>query len=85
MHNYCYRRRASIDWESAPEAMRAAIKVTDVAGLFSTNLTADDPAEIIARGRNVMSHFSPFSKLGQVPLAAVCSGSSSRAASRTLC
>ena len=43
-------------------AMRAAIKVTGVAKLFSANITADGPAQIIARGKYVLAQFGPLSE-----------------------
>ena len=51
--------------EVTPEvvrAMRAAIKVTGVAKLFAANITADGPAEIIARGKYVLAQFGPLSE-----------------------
>ena len=36
-------------------AMRAAIKDTNVAKLFSANFTARNSAEVMARGRYIMS------------------------------
>merc|ERR1739848_337361 len=49
--------------ECIPEvvkAMRACIKETGEQKLFSANITADDPAEMIARGKFVMSMFGPL-------------------------
>merc|ERR1712127_8458 len=49
--------------ECIPEvvtAMRATVKETGVAKLFSANITADDPAEMIARGKYVLSQFGPL-------------------------
>jgi len=49
--------------ECIPEvvkAMRACIKETGESKLFSANITADDPAEMIARGRYVLSQFGPL-------------------------
>merc|ERR1719437_221731 len=49
--------------ECIPEvvkAMRAAIKETGMSKLFSANITADDPAEMIARGKYVLSQFGPL-------------------------
>eukprot|EP00933_Yihiella_yeosuensis_P031617 TRINITY_DN251_c0_g1_i12.p1 TRINITY_DN251_c0_g1~~TRINITY_DN251_c0_g1_i12.p1 ORF type:complete len:793 (-),score=239.88 TRINITY_DN251_c0_g1_i12:372-2675(-) len=51
--------------ECIPEvvkAMRACIKETGEQKLFSANITADDPAEMIARGKYVMSQFGPLSE-----------------------
>ncbi|CAE8624804.1 unnamed protein product, partial [Polarella glacialis] len=47
--------------ECIPEvvkAMRAAIKETGSSKLFSASITADDPNEMIARGKYVLSHLS---------------------------
>jgi len=49
--------------ECIPEvvkAMRACIKETGESKLFSANITADDPAEMIARGKYVLSQFGPL-------------------------
>merc|ERR1712176_108264 len=49
--------------ECIPEvvkAMRACIKETGESKLFSANITADDPAEMIARGNFVLSMFGPL-------------------------
>merc|ERR1712076_277489 len=49
--------------ECIPEvvkAMRACVKETGIAKLFSANITADDPAEMVARGKYVMSQFGPL-------------------------
>merc|ERR1712056_100160 len=51
--------------ECIPEvvkAMRACIKETGEAKLFSANITADDPVEMIARGKYVMSQFGPLAE-----------------------
>merc|ERR1711972_828221 len=51
--------------ECIPEvvkAMRACIKVTGESKLFSANITADDPAEMIARAKYVMSQFGPLAE-----------------------
>eukprot|EP00413_Alexandrium_margalefii_P050024 CAMPEP_0204610778 /NCGR_PEP_ID=MMETSP0661-20131031/61682_1 /ASSEMBLY_ACC=CAM_ASM_000606 /TAXON_ID=109239 /ORGANISM="Alexandrium margalefi, Strain AMGDE01CS-322" /LENGTH=647 /DNA_ID=CAMNT_0051622603 /DNA_START=89 /DNA_END=2032 /DNA_ORIENTATION=+ len=51
--------------ECIPEvvtAMRACIKETGVAKLFSANITADDPAEMVARGKYVLSQFGPMAE-----------------------
>jgi ribulose-bisphosphate carboxylase large chain len=40
--------------------MRAAIKETGSAKLFSANITADDPNGMIARGKFVLSQFGPL-------------------------
>jgi ribulose-bisphosphate carboxylase large chain len=40
--------------------MRACIKETGESKLFSANITADDPAEMIARGKYVLSQFGPL-------------------------
>merc|ERR1711879_307717 len=51
--------------ECIPEvvkAMRACIKETGSAKLFSANITADDPAEMIARGKYVLSQFGPLAE-----------------------
>ena len=42
------------------KAMRAAIKETGVCKLFSANITADDPEEMIARGKYILSQFGPL-------------------------
>ena len=39
---------------------RACILMTGLAKLFCVNITADDPAEIIACGKNVHSQFGPL-------------------------
>merc|ERR1712178_8111 len=52
--------------ECIPEvvkAMRACIKETGQSKLFSANITADDPVEMIARGKYVMSQFGPLAEL----------------------
>jgi len=51
--------------ECIPEvvkAMRACIKETGVGKLFSANITADDPNEMIARGKYCLSQFGPLSE-----------------------
>ena len=51
--------------ECIPEvvkAMRACIKETGSSKLFSANITADDPEEMIARGKYVLSQFGPLSE-----------------------
>merc|ERR1712054_478423 len=51
--------------ECIPEvvkAMRACIKETGQAKLFSANITADDPNEMIARGKYVLSQFGPLAE-----------------------
>merc|ERR1719311_872405 len=51
--------------ECIPEvvkAMRACIKETGKAKLFSANITADDPVEMIARGKYVMAQFGPLAE-----------------------
>jgi ribulose-bisphosphate carboxylase large chain len=51
--------------ECIPEvvkAMRACVKETGSAKLFSANITADDPAEMIARGKYVLSQFGPLAE-----------------------
>merc|ERR1712032_1697210 len=51
--------------ECIPEvvkAMRACIKETGSSKLFSANITADDPAEMIARGKYVLSQFGPLAE-----------------------
>merc|ERR1712127_423388 len=53
--------------ECIPEvvkAMRACIKETGESKLFSANITADDPAEMIARGEYVLSQFGPLGEMG---------------------
>merc|ERR1712139_342684 len=52
--------------ECIPEvvkAMRACIKETGEQKLFSANITADDPAEMIARGKYVLAQFGPMAEL----------------------
>merc|ERR1711937_1054337 len=52
--------------ECIPEvvkAMRACIKETGEAKLFSANITADDPVEMVARGKYVMAQFGPMAEL----------------------
>ena len=44
------------------KAMRACIKETGVGKLFSANITADDPNEMIARGKYCLSQFGPLSE-----------------------
>merc|ERR1712226_554606 len=49
--------------ECIPEvvkAMRQTIKETGESKLFSANITADDPNEMIARGKYVLSQFGPL-------------------------
>ena len=49
--------------ECIPEvvkAMWACVRETGLAKLFSANITADDPAEMIARGVHVLSQFGPL-------------------------
>merc|ERR1712156_705527 len=51
--------------ECIPEvvkAMRACVKETGRAKLFSANITADDPAEMIARGKYILSQFGPLAE-----------------------
>jgi ribulose-bisphosphate carboxylase large chain len=46
--------------ECIPEvvkAMRACVKETGASKLFSANITADDPVEMVARGKYVLSQF----------------------------
>ncbi len=40
--------------------MQACMKETGASKLFSANITADDPAEMIARGKYVLSQFGPL-------------------------
>ena len=50
--------------ECIPEvvkAMRACVKETGSSKLFSANITADDPEEMIARGKYILSQFGPLS------------------------
>merc|ERR1712139_195423 len=52
--------------ECIPEvvkAMRACIKETGESKLFSANITADDPVEMVARGKYVLSQFGPLAEL----------------------
>merc|ERR1711988_271497 len=52
--------------ECIPEvvkAMRACIKETGVGKLFSANITADDPAEMVARGKYCLSQFGPMAEM----------------------
>ena len=44
------------------KAMRAAIKETGVAKLFSANITADDPAEMTVCGKYILAQFGPLSE-----------------------
>ena len=44
------------------KATRACIKETGSSKLFSANITADDPNEMIARGKYVLSQFGPLSE-----------------------
>jgi ribulose-bisphosphate carboxylase large chain len=49
--------------ECIPEvvkAMRACVKETGASKLFSANITADDPVEMVARGKYVLSQFGPL-------------------------
>merc|ERR1712066_1106402 len=51
--------------ECIPEVvkvMRACIKETGSSKLFSANITADDPAEMVSRGKYVMSQFGPLAE-----------------------
>eukprot|EP00969_Alexandrium_andersonii_P172509 7625780-Alexandrium_andersonii.AAC.1 len=51
--------------ECIPEvikAMRACVKETGASKLFSANTTADDPNEVIARGKYALSQFGPLSE-----------------------
>ncbi|CAE7240504.1 rbcG, partial [Symbiodinium sp. CCMP2456] len=51
--------------EGIPEvviAMRSCIQATGVRKMFSGNNYADDPNEMIARGKYILSQFGPFSK-----------------------
>ena len=51
--------------ECIPEvvkAMRACVKETGSSKLFSANITADDPEEMIARGKYILSQFGPLSE-----------------------
>ena len=51
--------------ECIPEvvyAMRVCIQETGVAKLFSANIIADDPAEMIARGKYILSQFGPLAE-----------------------
>ena len=51
--------------ECIPEvvkAMRTCVKETGSSKLFSANITADDPEEMIARGKYIMSQFGPLSE-----------------------
>merc|ERR1712139_283205 len=51
--------------ECIPEvvkAMRVCIKETGRAKLFSANITADDPNEMIARGKYVLGQFGPMAE-----------------------
>ena len=42
------------------KAMRACVKETGASKLFSANITADDPVEMVARGKYVLSQFGPL-------------------------
>merc|ERR1712203_679357 len=51
--------------ECIPEvvkAMRACVKETGIAKLFSANITADDPVEMISRGKYVLAQFGPLAE-----------------------
>ena len=51
--------------ECIPEvvrAMRACVKKMGSAKLFSANITADDPAVMITRGKYVLSQFGPLAE-----------------------
>ena len=51
--------------EGIPEvvmAMRACVQATGVRKMFSGNNYADDPNEMIARGKYILSQFGPFCK-----------------------
>jgi len=51
--------------ECIPEvvkAMRVCIKETGQSKLFSANITADDPAEMVARGQYVLAQFGPLAE-----------------------
>ena len=45
------------------KAMRACVEETGSSKLFSANITADDPEEMIARGKYILSQFGPLSEL----------------------
>merc|ERR1719432_604090 len=42
--------------------MKATMAETGQAKLFSANITADDPAEMIARGKYILSQFGPIAE-----------------------
>ena len=44
------------------KAMRACVEETGSSKLFSANITADDPEEMIARGKYILSQFGPLSE-----------------------
>jgi ribulose-bisphosphate carboxylase large chain len=45
------------------KAMRACVKETGTSKLFSANITADDPVEMVARGKYVLSQFGPSGEI----------------------
>jgi hypothetical protein len=51
-----YLQGANREWK----AMRACVKETGSSKLFSANITTDDPAEMIARGKCCLSQFGPL-------------------------
>ena len=44
------------------EAIHACIKETGVLKLLSANTTADDPDEVVSRGKYIMSQFGPLAE-----------------------
>jgi ribulose-bisphosphate carboxylase large chain len=51
---------------SIPEvikAMRACVKETGTSKLLSADITADDPVEMVARGKYVLSQFGPSGEI----------------------
>jgi hypothetical protein len=44
-------------------AMRACVKERSASKFFSANITADDPVEMVARGKYVLSQFGPLGEI----------------------
>ena len=47
---------------------RGAIKETGISKLISANITADDPAEMIARGKYILSQLGPLAESCAFPV-----------------
>ena len=67
--------------EGIPEvviAMRSCVQATGVGKMFSGNNYADDPNEMIARGKYILSQFGPFSKTCVSLVAGYAAGGTAR-------